>query len=31
MRDIYNFGSWPTAGGAWQLAHDVAENVNGSL
>jgi hypothetical protein len=30
IRDICNFG-WPTASGAWQLARDVAENVNGSL
>lgn len=21
--EIYNFGSWPTAGGAWELAYDV--------
>lgn len=31
MRDICKFGGWPTAGGAWQLAHDAAGNVNGSL
>ena len=31
MRDIYNFVSWPTASGAWQLAREAAENVNGSL
>jgi hypothetical protein len=31
MRNIYNYGSWPTAGGTLQLAHDVAESVNPSL